>query len=146
MNQGDIMSMNGHTTLAKRTRIAAAATATALLLFGAAAAPDGASRAPGEAVLVSAAGNVIRSSSGPNIELAAVYYHGFYSTKAKCQAALKAKLATGMYNFGGCSLFNQSPHAGEWQLWLDEDDCTDRVATTIDAASVRERNGLLDAL
>jgi hypothetical protein len=92
-----------------------------------------------DAVLVSASGNVIPSSDGLTIGPAAVYYHGFYATKAKCQAALKTKLASGQYSFGGCTLFNQYPHAGEWQLWLDEDTCTDRVTPTNGLANGLER-------
>lgn len=87
-----------------------------------------------EVVLVSAAGNVLPPSSAPRIELAAVFYHGFYATKPECIAARDAKMATGRYRLGGCNLFNQYPHKGQWQLWLDENVCLDRVSRSIEAA------------
>ncbi|QHF23865.1 hypothetical protein GTU73_07505 [Rathayibacter sp. VKM Ac-2804] len=89
------------------------------------------------AVLVSAAGNVVEPPGGTEVQLAAVYYHGFYPTKKECEAAVKAKLATRLYRLGGCTLFNQAPHKGEWQLWLDEKDCTDRVLRALEAVNGR---------
>jgi len=122
-------------TIAIALSLGVAGTMTAGAAASAAPAPAATTHS---ANLVSAAGNVIAPSSGRSIQPAAVYYWGWYSTKAKCQAALKAKLATGQFNFGGCNYYNQSPHYNTWQLWLDETDCTDRVApTSIQAASSR---------
>lgn len=99
-----------------------------------------------EAVLISAAGNVVGPAGGPIVELAAVYYHGWYTTKEACQSALRTKLATGMYWGGGCSYYNQYPHKNTWQLWLDEKSCMDRLdPTTISATSSLQTRSLLAA-
>lgn len=134
---------NHHSSL---VRLGLILTAVGVLPLASAVAPTATASNSGDAVLVSAAGNVIGPADGPNIELAAVYYHGWYSTLAACDRALKSKIATGQYNFGGCSPYNQYPHKNTYQLWLDEDDCTDRVApTSINAASVPQTRPLAEA-
>lgn len=126
--------------------------AAAVLPLASAVAPMATASSSGEAVLVSAAGNVIETADepaiaadGPTIELAAVYYWGWYSTKAACTSALNAKLATGQYWGGGCVYYNQYPHYNTYQLWLDEKTCTDRVApTNVNAASIPQKRPLAE--
>jgi hypothetical protein len=97
------------------------------LISGTASAEPQSSR--GQAILVSASGNTELTSVSA---LRTPYPWGYYSTKALCEAAGRRHMQQQPGSFYGFyCVKGTGAHRNDWQLYMDEIDCTDRVEGTL---------------
>ncbi|KQQ07514.1 hypothetical protein [Rathayibacter sp. Leaf296] len=98
-----------------------------------------------EAVLVKAEGNTTGTAvtgtadGSATIELAAVYPWGYYTTQAKCRTAGAnfMKQYPGRF-LGYWCVKGTGANSNKWQLYMNENDCTDRVSGTTGIGAAKE--------
>jgi hypothetical protein len=104
-----------------------------------------ATSASSEAVLVKAEGNTTgtavtgTANGGATIELAALYPWGYYTTQAKCRTAGANFIKQYPGRFLGYSCVRGTGvNSNKWQLYMNENDCTDRVSGTTGIGAAKE--------